>query len=223
MDSVRVVTIEDDRRYRSSLDALFRVTPDFVVAASFASAVDAIARLDDAIERGTPPGWDVVLMDLQLPGMDGIEATRRIKGNLPATHVVALTVFEEPRTVIAAICAGADGYILKRTPPDELLEQVRTVVSGGSPLTPAIARTVLDLLRRFGPASGLAAPSRLALTEREQDVLRCLVRGMAYKTTAATLGISLDTVRAHVRSIYRKLQVHSVAQAVSRALRDGLV
>ncbi len=223
MASVHVVTIEDDRRYRASLEALFRLTPDFVLAASFSSATEALAQLDAEVGRGTPPQWDVVLMDLKLPGIDGIEATRRIRARLPATHIVVLTVFEEPSTVIAAICAGAQGYILKRTPPDELLDQVRTVVNGGSSLTPAIARTVLDLLRQFSQASDEAAQSRLILTDREQDVLRCLVRGMAYKTTAATLGISMDTVRSHIRSVYQKLQVHNVAQAVSRALRDGLV
>ncbi len=223
MASVHVVTIEDDRRYRTSLEALFGLTPDFVLAASFASATDALLRLKSEVGRGAAPRWDVVLMDLQLPGLDGIEATRRVHRLLPTAHIVALTVFEEPSTVVAAICAGAQGYILKRTPPDELLDQLRAVVNGGSPLTPAIARTLLDLVRRIGPSSGEAAPSRLNLTDREQDVLRCLVQGMAYKTTAATLEISVDTVRSHVRNIYRKLQVHSVAQAVGRALRDGLV
>lgn len=119
--------------------------------------------------------------------------------------------------------AGAEGYILKRTPPEESLDQLRAVVNGGSPLTPAIARTLLDLVRRIGPGSNEAAPSRLNLTDRELDVLRCLVQGMPYKTTAATLEISVDTVRSHVRNIYRMLQVDSVAQAVGRVLRDGLV
>jgi DNA-binding NarL/FixJ family response regulator len=221
--SVQVVTIEDDRRYRTSLEALFGLTSDFALAASFASATEALVRLDADVDRGAAPHWDVILMDLQLPGLDGIEATRRVHRLLPSAHIVALTVFEEPSTVVAAICAGAEGYILKRTPPDELLDQLRAVVNGGSPLTPAIARTLLDLVRRIGPSSSETAPPRFDLTDREQDVLRCLVQGMAYKTTASELDISIDTVRSHVRSVYRKLQVHSVAQAVGRALRDGLV
>jgi len=221
--AVRVVTVEDDRRYRTSLEALFDLTPDFELAASFASATDALAQFDADARRGVLPAWDVVLMDLDLPGIDGIEATRRLRSLLPNTHIVALTVFEEPRTVLAAICAGAEGYVLKRTPPEELLDQVRSVVTGGSPLTPVIARTLLELVRRFGPTPSETDKPSLDLTPREQAVLQCLVRGMPYKTAAATLGISLDTVRSHVRNVYRKLQVHGVAEAVSRALRHGLV
>lgn len=221
--AVRVVTVEDDRRYRSSLEALFDLTPDFEVAASFASATEALASLGSEGRRSTLPEWDVVLMDLEMPGLDGIEATRRLRALLPATRIVALTVFEEPRIVIAAICAGADGYVLKRTPPDELLDHVRSVMKGGSPLTPIIARTLLELVRRFGPEPGETDAPAIDLTHREQDVLQCLVRGMPYKTVGTTLGISLDTVRSHVRNVYRKLQVHGVAEAVSRAIRSGLV
>ncbi len=219
---VRVVTVEDDRRYRTSLEALFHLTPDFELAASFASATEALAQLDADSHAGVDPSWDVVLMDLELPGLNGIEATRRLSTLLPKTHIVALTVFEEPRTVLAAICAGAEGYVLKRTPPDELLDQIRSVVKGGSPLTPVIARTLLDLVRRFAPTRGDSEPS-FDLTDRELEVLQCLVRGMPYKMAAASLGISLDTVRSHVRNVYRKLQVHGVAEAVSRALRHRLV
>ncbi len=141
--------------------------------------------------------------------------------------MVVLTVFEEPATVLEAICAGADGYMLKRVPPDELLEQVRAVVAGGSPITAGVARTVLALLRRMGseapPARVPASPSRLTLSDREQEVLRGLVQGMAYKQVAERMQLSIDTVRSHVRSVYRKLQVHNVAEAVGRAIREGLV
>jgi DNA-binding NarL/FixJ family response regulator len=220
------VTIEDDARYRASLEGLFHLTPDFTVVKSFDSATAALERVETELQRHAPPHWDVVLMDLQLPGMSGVEGTRRLKRLLPGTPVVVLTVFEESATVLEAICAGADGYLLKRTQPEELLEQIRSVVAGGSPLTPGVAGTVLALLRRFGttePRAGTESPSRLSLTDREQEVLRCLVHGLAYKQVADRLGVTIDTVRAHVRAVYRKLQVHSVAEAVSRAIREGLV
>ncbi|HEY6853049.1 MAG TPA: response regulator transcription factor, partial [Gemmatimonadales bacterium] len=170
--------------------------------------------------------WDLVLMDLELPGMSGIEATRRVKALSPRTAVVVLTVFEEPATVLEAICAGADGYLLKRTPPERLLAELRSIFEGHSPLSGAVAHTVLDLVRRMGPGSPAedpGSPTRLELSEREQEVLRCLVDGMGYKQTAERLAVSLDTVRTYIRRIYGKLQVHSVAEAVSRAVRERLV
>lgn len=225
--TVQVVTVEDDARYRRSLESLVRLAPRFTLAGSFDSATAAVEFLSGEVRRGASPPWDVVLMDLQLPGMSGVEGTRRVKALLPRAAVVVLTVFEEPRTVLEAICAGADGYLLKRMPPDELLDHLTEVVAGGSPLSSAIASTVLALLRRLGGevASGPAplAPSRLTLSQREQEVLRALVQGMAYKEVADQLRVSLDTVRSHVRSVYQKLQVHSVAEAVGRAIREGLV
>jgi DNA-binding NarL/FixJ family response regulator len=167
-------------------------------------------------------------MDLQLPGMNGAEATRRMKRLHPGLPIVVLTVFEEPATILDAICAGADGYLLKRMRAPEMLDQLRAVVRGGAPLTSRVARTVLDLLRSEAPgvdhASRPAAPTvaELDLTERERDVLRCLVAGLSYKQVAGELQISAETVRSHVKNVYRKLQVHNVAEAVSRAIRERL-
>jgi DNA-binding NarL/FixJ family response regulator len=223
---IRVATVEDDERYRHSLELLFRHAPGFALAGAFASAEDALAELAGASSRGGAPGWDLVLMDLELPGLNGIEAIRRIKERLPQAAIVVLTVFEQPATVLQAICAGADGYLVKRTPPDELTLQLTAVVNGGSPLTAGVARTVLELVRRFTPAASDAPgaePTRLDLTDREQEVLRGLVQGMSYKQVAAHLRVSLDTVRTHVRGIYRKLQVHGAAEAVRRAIEERLV
>jgi DNA-binding NarL/FixJ family response regulator len=165
-------------------------------------------------------------MDLELPGIGGIDATRRLKRMRPDLPVVALTVFEEPATILEAIAAGVDGYLLKKTSAPELLALLRGVMAGGAPLTPAVARTLLDVVRAESRGSHdpvRERPGRLDLSEREQDVLRGLVRGLGYKQIADESGTSLDTIRTHVRHVYRKLQVHSVAQAVSRAIRERLV
>jgi len=219
--TIRIAAVEDNGRYRDSLETLLAHAPGFSLAATFGAAPPALAALAEA----TAP-WDLVLMDLELPEMSGIEATRRVKALSPRTAVVVLTVFEEPATVLEAICAGADGYLLKRTPPERLLAELRSIVEGHSPLSGAVAHTVLDLVRRMGPGSpadDAGAPTRLELSEREQEVLRCLVDGMGYKQTAERLDVSLDTVRTYIRRIYGKLQVHSVAEAVSRAVRERLV
>lgn len=223
--SIRVVVVEDDARYRTSLETLLRHAEGFDLVESF-DAGDAALDALEAHERshGRPP-WDLVLMDVELPGIDGIECTRRIKARLPETRVVVVTVFEHSATILEAICAGADGYLVKRTPPARMVLELRDVVDGGSPLSAGVASTVLALLRQETAGRGpwREGAARLGLTEREQDVLRSLVEGMQYKTVADHLGISLDTVRSHVRSIYAKLQVHSVAEAVSRAIRERLV
>jgi DNA-binding NarL/FixJ family response regulator len=218
---IRIALVDDDVRYRRSLETLFTHDPSFAVAASFSRATDLL----EAAARGEAERWDLVLMDLSLPLLNGIEATRRLKASVPELPVVVLTVFEEVGTLLDAIGAGADGYLLKKTAARELLSQLRAVTTGGAPLTPGVARTLLEVVRLHagqpqGPAHDVG---RLVLSEREQEILRGLVRGLTYKRIGEEFGISLDTVRAHVRSVYRKLQVHSVAQAVSRAIRERLV
>lgn len=221
---LRVAVLEDDARYRQSLERLLARAPGFTLSGSFGSPIEALRLATEAGRRNEALPWDLVLMDLQMPEMNGIEATGRLKVLAPQLTIIVVTVFEEPATILRAICAGADGYLLKRTEPDELIAQLGSVASGGSPLTASVAHSVLDLLRRTGGfAAGPGGPSRLHLSEREQEVLRALSQGLGYKQVAGSLGLQLDTVRSHIRVIYRKLQVHSVSQAVGRAIREQLV
>ena len=226
MKILKVAIVEDDRRYRAGLETLFRHAPSFELAESFESAATAVSRVEALTDKGDLSDWDVVLMDIDTPRLNGIEATRRIKAHQPDLAVVMLTVFEEPRTILEAICAGADGYLLKRSSAKELLSQVRNIGDGGAPLTSGVAKSVLEMVRRFGPApegAPATSPAQIGLTNREQEVLKCLVDGNSYKETASELGISIDTVRTHIRSLYKKLQVKNVSAAVTRALRDRLV
>lgn len=220
---IRVVAVEDDPSFRRTLETLMGHAPGFELCASYGSAEAALREAARVERDGRIEGWDLVLMDISLGGMSGIRATERLREldkNLP---VVVLTVFEDPGVIVQAISAGANGYLLKKTNARELLFQLRSVVDGGAPLTPAVASIVLGLLRSGGPVATGAEPSRLDLTEREQQVLRCLVDGCKYKEAADALGIGIETVRSHVRSVYSKLQVHSVAAAVREAIRRGLV
>jgi DNA-binding NarL/FixJ family response regulator len=226
--NVRVAIFEDDPGYREGLAALLRFAPGFELVGVHGAAAPVVRAAEQAAERGEPRPWDLVLSDIEMPGMSGIEACRRLKEAYPGLPVIVLTVFEEPATILDAIRAGADGYLLKRSTAPELLAGLRAIAGGGAPLTAAVARSVLELLRRGdgGPATGPpspAAPQRLELGEREQEVLRGLVRGGTYAQIAEDLGISLDTVRGHIRSVYRKLQVNSAKAAVSRAVRERLV
>jgi DNA-binding NarL/FixJ family response regulator len=211
---------------RTSDDTVMEVLDvPFALAGSFPSPMAVLDASKIGLDGPRHP-WDLVLMDLGVPGMSGVECTRRIKTAAPELAVVVLTVFEERETILQAICAGADGYLLKRTPAAELLTQLQAVMAGGSPLSAGVARKVLEVVRRIDPdglADSGAERSPADLTAREREVLGCLVDGMSYKGVASELGISLDTVRTHVRSVYRKLQVNRVAEAVGRALREGLV
>ena len=214
---------EDNRRYRTGLETILGLSSDFDLVGSFASATAMHAAIAES--PALAAGWDVVIMDIEMPGMNGIEATRKLKEWRRDLKVVMVTVFEEPATILDAICAGADGYVLKKTPAPELMEQLKVLHAGGASLTPGVARTVLSLVRQGTGAQATPpmAPTRLDLTGREQDVLRGLVAGQSYKQIAADLSISLDTVRSHIRNLYKKLQVQNVAAAVSRAVREGLI
>lgn len=212
MTSVRrVVIVEDQRRTREGLATEIGFDPLLRVAGAFASMEEALP----VIER-LPP--DVLLTDIGLPGMSGIEGVRRYRARHGAALVLVLSVFGDDRHVFEAICAGASGYLLKDTPPDRLREAIHELLAGGAPMTPEIALRVVATFRRFP-----STPSEHDLSPRELDVLRALGQGHSYKTAAVALGMSIDTVRFHIRSIYAKLHVHSKSEAVIEAIRRGIV
>ena len=221
---LRLATVEDDPRYRNSLSLLLRALPKFEHVGSYASAGPLLAAARKARELGAPMPWDVVLTDMGLPDIDGVTLTTELKKLFPQLRIVVLTVFDDPANVLAAICAGADGYLLKSNTSDELVEQLELVVHKGAPLSATLASTVLQLVRQsHAERSGAAMlPRDLGLTQRQIEVLRGLVDGRSYREIGERLGISIDTVRSHIRQIYSALQVHSVAEAVSYALRHGL-
>jgi DNA-binding NarL/FixJ family response regulator len=161
----------------------------------------------------------VILLDLGLPGMSGIAGIPRLREKWPSAALVALTVYEDNDRVFEALCAGAAGYLLKNTAPAKLLEGVKDAVRGGAPMSPGIARQVVDLFRRFRPPDKLQCD----LTQQEMRLLKLLVEGHGYKTAAAELGVTVNTIAFHIKSIYGKLQVHSKSEAVARALRDNLL
>lgn len=209
---LRVAIVEDQDDIREGLAALIAHAPGF----SCAGAWPAMERALPAIEAAEP---DVVLVDLGLPGMGGIEGIRRLKGTRPTIPSVVLTVYQDDDRIFQALCAGACGYLLKKTPAPQLLAGVAEAVRGGAPMSPEIARRVVGLFSRFEPARH----ADYRLTPHETRVLKLLVEGHSYKTAAAALDVSTATVAFHLRRVYEKLQVHSKTEAVSKALRDGLL
>ncbi|MDE3068768.1 MAG: response regulator transcription factor, partial [Verrucomicrobiota bacterium] len=173
------------------------------------------ANDEDALARLPHDKPDVVLMDINLPGMNGVECVRQLKPLAPQVQVMMLTVYEDTENIFNALAAGASGYLLKRTPGRELLEAIREVHRGGSPMTTHIARKVVSSFQRT-PA---AATSAEALSPREQEVLDCLAQGFLYKEIADKLGISYETVHTYIRRIYEKLQVRTRTEAVAKFLR----
>ena len=220
--NVRVAIVDDDAPYRSAIADLLALEAPFELVGSYPDPRALVAGWSSS--TGLAP-WDLVLMDIEMPGADGIVATATLKARFPDLLVVMLTAFEEPERIVRAITAGADGYLVKRADAREVLEEIRSVVAGGSPLTPSVARSVLATLRAAVPVpSGSAdAPARYGLSDREAEVLRALVAGKGYKEIGYDLHISVDTVRSHIRKVYRKLQVHSAPEAVARAIRERIV
>jgi len=211
-ETVRVATVEDQREIREGLRFFIDNAPGFRCVGSFGSVEEALPALTSA-------NVDVVLMDLALPGMSGIEGIRVIKDQHPTLKLVALTIYEDDDRIFEALCAGASGYLLKKTPPPRLFECLQEVVSGGAPMSPEVAAKVVALFREFRPPSF----AEYRLTPHEARLLGLLTEGHGYKTAAAALGSSVNTVAFHVKSIYAKLHVHSKSEAVAKALRHRLV
>jgi len=209
---VRVVIIEDLAEVREGLALLIGGTTGFQCSGAFRTMEGALAGID-----ATAP--DVILTDIGLPGMNGIEGTRILNERFPAVPILVLSVYGDDENVFDAICAGASGYLLKSTPPALLLSAIREVVDGGAPMSPEVARRVVTLFRDFRP------PERASyhLTPQETELLKLMVDGHHYKTAAHELGISTNTVSFHLKHIYQKLQVHSKTEAVAKALRERLV
>jgi DNA-binding NarL/FixJ family response regulator len=210
--TISVAVIEDQRDIREGLGILIGGTPGYRVAGSFGSMEEALAN----IGSGSP---DVALVDIGLPGMSGIEGVRRLREQHPGLLVMILTVYGDDERIFEAMCAGACGYLLKKTPPARLLESLREVVEGGAPMSPEVARRVVRLFQKFHPPD--SADYRLSPTELR--LLKLLAEGHHYKTAAVEMQISINTVSYHMRSIYQKLQVHSKSEAVAKALRDRLI
>jgi DNA-binding NarL/FixJ family response regulator len=209
---IRVAIIEDQTEVREGLALLIDKTPGYRCIHQFATMEDALEKIGSELP-------DVVLSDIGLPGMSGIEGVRRLRENYSDLQVLMLTVYDDDERIFQAMCAGACGYLLKKTAPEKLLEGLTEVVAGGAPMSPEVARRVIGLFRTIRPKEASASQ----LTPQETRLLKLLGEGHHYKTAAAELGVSINTVSFHLRAIYGKLQVHSKSEAVAKALRDGLI
>jgi DNA-binding NarL/FixJ family response regulator len=206
--AITVSIVEDQDALRGTLARVINRAEGFQCVGQHPSAEAALAALPDEKPN-------VVLMDINLPGMNGVECVRRLKQVLPSTQVIMLTVYEDTENIFNALAAGASGYLLKRTPSAELLSAIRQVQQGGSPMTAHIARKVVQSFQK-APAS---AETTEELSPREREVLDCLSQGFLYKEIAEKLGISYETVHTYIRRIYEKLQVRTRTEAVAKFLR----
>jgi DNA-binding NarL/FixJ family response regulator len=209
---VSVAIIEDHREFRDYLTALISGTVGFQCTGSFRSVEDALPK----IKVNVP---DVILLDIGLPGMSGIEGIRLFKERYPEILLLTLTIHDDDERIFDALCAGASGYLLKKTQPGQLIESVKEAAQGGAPMSPEVARRVIKLFRQIRP------PERADynLSPHEIRILKLLVEGHNYKTAAAKLGVAPTTINFHLQNIYQKLQVHSKTEAVAKALRNRLI
>jgi DNA-binding NarL/FixJ family response regulator len=211
-NSIEVVIVEDQPEIREGLKFLIHNTEGYHCTGSFESMEEAI----QAFDNDQP---DIVLADIGLPGMSGIEGMRLLKERWPELVIVALTVYDDDERIFDALCAGAAGYLLKKTPPARLIECLKEAMYGGAPMSPEVASKVISLFRKIHPPK----KADYQLTPHEVRLLKLLVEGHSYKTAAAELQSSVNTIGFHMRSIYRKLQVHSKSEAVVKALRHNLI
>jgi DNA-binding NarL/FixJ family response regulator len=208
---IKVAIIEDLREIREGLAQLISATPGYRCTGAYASMEEALEK----IPHNLP---DLVLSDIGLPGMDGISGIAILKQRFPELLILMLTVYDDNERIFDALCAGACGYLLKKTPWPRLVEALKEAVEGGSPMSPEVARRVISLFREIKPPKAAA----YELTPHEVRLLRMLVEGHSYKTAANDLHVSVNTIKFHLRHIYEKLQVHTKSEAVAKALRHGL-
>lgn len=207
MVSITVSLIEDDADIRRGLMLLLNNTPGFSSAAAYGDCETALREIAD-----DPP--DVLLMDIQLPGMSGIEGVRRLKKLLPDLDIIMLTIHDDDKRVFDSLCAGACGYLVKTTPPAKILEAITEVYNGGAPMSASIARLVIQSFQKSSDSN---------LSPREQEILGLLCQGKSYKMIAAALHLSKGTVHSHLKKIYKKLEVNSMTEAMAKAHQEKLV
>ena len=207
---IRVIIFEDNESLRLGLYQLVNSREEYQCVGAFKDCLNLLQNIKD-----TSP--DIVLMDIQMPGIDGIEAVRILRDKYPNLKILMQTIFEDNDKIFQSILAGASGYILKNTPSERILDSLKEVYDGGAPISPSIATKVLKMMV---PAE---AGHSFNLSDREKEILGCLVKGMSYKLIAKTCFISVDTVRAHIRNIYEKLHVHSKGEAVAKAIKGNIV
>ncbi|MEP6568351.1 MAG: response regulator transcription factor [Acidobacteriota bacterium] len=208
---IKVAIVEDQRKFRDAVTLLIDGTEGFRCSGSYRSMEEALEK----IESNLP---DVVLMDIGLPGMSGIDGTRRLKERFPQMILLVHSVYDDDERIFDALCAGASGYLLKKTPPARLLEGLQEAARGGAPMTPEVASRVIKVFREHRP------PDRsYELTPHELRLLKLLMEGHNYKTAAAELGVTTHTISFHLQKIYEKLHVHSKTEAVAKVLQDRLL
>ena len=211
-DLIKVAIIEDHQQFREALEFLLNQTPGYQCVGSFRSMEEALEK----IKFNLP---DVALVDIGLPGMSGVEGVQLLKERHPSLVLLMNTVYDDDERIFKALCVGASGYLLKKTPPARLIESLKEAMDGGAPMSPEVARRVLALFRKIR----IPEHEDYQLTPHELRLLKLLVEGNSYKTAATKLGVSVKTISFHLQKIYEKLQVHSKSEAVAKAFRNGLI
>ena len=210
---IKVAIFEDNNNMREGLFQLINGSNGFTCTGAFPNCDDLVQR----IEKSNP---DVIVMDIEMPGISGIEGVKIVKEKFPEMKILMETIFDDDEKIFNSICAGAEGYILKNTPPVEILSAIKEIYEGGSPMTPTIANRVLKMVKTQRTSD---SKNIFNLTDREKEILSCLVEGMSYKLIADECTISIDTVNVHIKNIYKKLQVHSKSEAVAKAIKGKIV
>ncbi|MEW5842343.1 MAG: response regulator transcription factor [Bacteroidota bacterium] len=206
---IKVVIVEDHSEYRESISFILQSTEGFLCTGKFSS-------VNEALRNSTKT--NVILLDINLPQISGIEGIGKLKEKYPDASIIMLTVYDDDENIFRAITAGADGYILKKTPPIRILQAIEDVVQGGSPMSPSVAKQALNLFKSYAPAK----LTENDLSVREKEILSLIVDGLSNDEISSKLFISLQTVRNHIRHIYEKLHVHSKAQAVAKAIKGHI-